>query len=56
MKIVQLFNRQDIEYDNFVKKINNEHKNAWLKTVWYNSIFFLIAELNLNYNWTYSLV
>ena len=39
MKIVQLFNRQDIEYDNFVK-INNEHKNAWLKTVWYNSIFF----------------
>ena len=45
MKIVQLFNRQDIEYDNFVK-INNEHKNAWLKTVWYNSIFFPIAELS----------
>ena len=45
MKIVQLFNRQDIEYDNFVK-INNEHKKAWLKTVWYNSIFFPIAELS----------
>ena len=45
MKIVQLFNRQGIEYDNFVK-INNEHKNAWLKTVWYNSIFFPIAELS----------
>lgn len=45
MKIVQLFNRQKIEYDNFIR-INNEHKNAWLKTVWYNSIFFPIAELS----------
>lgn len=45
MKIVQLFNRQKIEYDNFVK-INEKHKNAWLKTVWYNSIFFPIAELS----------
>ena len=34
-----------IEYDNFVK-INEKHKNAWLKTVWYNSIFFPIAELS----------
>ena len=45
MKIVQLFNRQKIEYDSFVK-INEKHKNAWLKTVWYNSIFFPIAELS----------
>ncbi|RCL67419.1 MAG: ABC transporter ATP-binding protein [Cryomorphaceae bacterium] len=45
MKIVQLFNRQKIEYDNFVR-INKKHKNAWLKTVWYNSIFFPIAELS----------
>jgi len=45
MKIVQLFNRQKIEYENFVK-INEKHKNAWLKTVWYNSIFFPIAELS----------
>ena len=45
MKIVQLFNRQKIEYDNFVG-INKKHKNAWLKTVWYNSIFFPIAELS----------
>ena len=45
MKIVQLFNRQKIEYDNFVQ-INEKHKNAWLKTVWYNSIFFPIAELS----------
>ena len=45
MKIVQLFNREKIEYDNFVK-INVKHKKAWLKTVWYNSIFFPIAELS----------
>ena len=45
MKIVQLFNRLKIEYDNFVQ-INEKHKNAWLKTVWYNSIFFPIAELS----------
>ena len=45
MKIVQLFNREGIEYENF-EKINEKHKKAWLKTVWYNSIFFPIAELS----------
>ena len=45
MKIVQLFNREKIEYYNFVQ-INEKHKKAWLKTVWYNSIFFPIAELS----------
>jgi len=45
MKIVQLFNREKIEYENFIK-INEKHKKAWLKTVWYNSIFFPIAELS----------
>ncbi len=45
MHIVQLFGREKIEYDNFTK-INKEHQNAWLKTVWYNSIFFPIAELS----------
>ncbi len=44
MKIVQLFAREEIEYQKF-KKINTRHKNAWIKTVWYNSIFFPIAEL-----------
>ena len=44
MKILQLFTREDIEYKNF-KVINDRHKNGWLKTVWYNSIFFPIAEL-----------
>ncbi|WP_340076638.1 ABC transporter ATP-binding protein [Leptobacterium sp. I13] len=44
MKIVQLFNREAIEYEKF-KAINEKHKKAWIKTVWYNSIFFPIAEL-----------
>ncbi len=45
MKIVQVFNRQKIEYETFTK-INKKHKEAWLKTVWYNSIFFPLAELS----------
>ena len=44
MKIVQLFSREKIEYQQF-KKINESHRNAWVKTVWYNSIFFPIAEI-----------
>ena len=44
MKIVQLFTREQIESDKF-REINEKHKNAWLKTVWYNSIFFPIAEI-----------
>ena len=43
MKILQLFTREDTEYKNF-KEINERHKKGWLKTVWYNSIFFPIAE------------
>ena len=44
MKIVQLFTREKIEYDAF-KSINNKHKKAWVKAIWYNSIFFPIAEI-----------
>ena len=44
MKIVQLFAREKIEYQNF-KDINRRHRNGWIKTVWYNSVFFPIAEL-----------
>ncbi|MDO1513805.1 ABC transporter ATP-binding protein [Maribacter confluentis] len=44
MKIVQLFTREKIESDKF-RQINEKHKKAWLKTVWYNSIFFPIAEI-----------
>lgn len=44
MKIVQLFNREDIEFDKF-KNINDKHKKAWIKTILYNSIFFPIADI-----------
>lgn len=44
MKIVQLFTREAIESKKF-REINEKHQNAWLKTVWYNSIFFPIAEI-----------
>ncbi|WP_046746040.1 ABC transporter ATP-binding protein [Kordia zhangzhouensis] len=44
MKIVQLFSREETEYQNF-KEINEKHKQGWLKTIWYNSIFFPIPDL-----------
>ena len=45
MSIVQLFGRETVESAAF-KDINDKHRKAWLKTVWYNSIFFPIAELS----------
>lgn len=44
MKIVQLFNRENIEYQNF-KEINQKHKKAYIKAIWYYSVFFPIAEI-----------
>jgi ABC-type multidrug transport system fused ATPase/permease subunit len=44
MKIVQLFTREQIEAEKF-RQINEKHQNAWLKTVWYNSFFFPVAEI-----------
>ncbi len=44
MKIVQLFTREDIEAEKF-SQINDKHNKAWIKTVWYNSIFFPIADI-----------
>ena len=44
MKIVQLFNREDIEFDKF-QEINAKHNKAWIKTILYNSIFFPIADI-----------
>jgi len=44
MKIVQLFTREETEYQKF-KEINNLHRKAWVKNVWYNSIFFPIADI-----------
>lgn len=44
MKIIQLFTREEIEYKKF-RSINEKHKKAWIRTVWYNSIFFPVAEV-----------
>jgi len=44
MKIVQLFSREAIEFDKF-KVINKKHRDAHIRTVWYFSIFFPIAEV-----------
>lgn len=44
MKIVQLFNRENIELEKF-KEINQKHNKAWLKNILYNSIFFPIADI-----------
>lgn len=43
MKILQLFTREETEYKKF-REINARHRKGWLKTVWYNSVFFPIAE------------
>ena len=44
MRIIQLFTREKIEYEKFYS-INEKHKKAWVRTVWYNSIFFPLAEI-----------
>ncbi len=44
MKIVQLFHREEIEFEKF-KNINQKHNKAWIKTILYNSIFFPIADI-----------
>ncbi len=43
MKIVQLFNREEIEAEKF-SIINGKHNHAWIRTILYNSIFFPIAD------------
>ncbi|MBL6663732.1 MAG: ABC transporter ATP-binding protein [Flavobacteriales bacterium] len=44
MYIVQLFNREDIEFEKF-KTINNSHKKAHIRSIWYYSVFFPIVEI-----------
>jgi ATP-binding cassette subfamily B multidrug efflux pump len=44
MQIVQLYNREEIEMDNF-KRINKEHYNANERSVLYYSIFFPVIEV-----------
>jgi ATP-binding cassette subfamily B protein len=44
MSIVQLFNRQDQEFEKF-QEINKGHRQAHVNAVWANSIFFPVVEL-----------
>src|SRR5690606_37479689 len=44
MSIVQIFNREEGEFDKF-KEINREHRKAHLKSVFYNSIYFPVTEI-----------
>jgi len=44
MRIVQLFNREKIEYEKF-KEINEKHKVANIKSIWYYSVFFPAVEI-----------
>lgn len=44
MSIVQIFNREEREFEKF-KDINREHRKAHLKSVFYNSIYFPVAEI-----------
>lgn len=44
MQVVQLFNRQQQEYKNFMD-INEQHKQANVRSVWYYSIFFPVVEI-----------
>lgn len=44
MPIIQVFNRQEAEFEKF-DKINLELKNSLLKTVFYFSLFFPVVEL-----------
>ena len=44
MNLVQIFNREESEFEKF-KKINSKHLNAHLRSVFYYSVFFPIVEI-----------
>lgn len=44
MRIVQLFNRENMEYEKF-KEINQKHKVANIRSIWYYSVFFPVVEI-----------
>ncbi|MCR9082450.1 MAG: ABC transporter transmembrane domain-containing protein, partial [Cyclobacteriaceae bacterium] len=44
MNIVQIFNREEREFDKF-KEINREHRTAHIRSVLYYSIYFPVAEI-----------
>ncbi len=44
MTVIQLFAREEREYDRF-KTINNRHKKAHIRSNWYYSIFFPVVDI-----------
>lgn len=44
MSIVQIFNKEEEEFEKF-KKINAEHRNAHIRSVWAYSVFFPVVEI-----------
>jgi ATP-binding cassette subfamily B protein len=46
MSVVQIFNREDVEFEKF-KSINAKHRDANIDSIWYYSIFFPVVELLL---------
>ncbi|MBS1638293.1 MAG: ABC transporter ATP-binding protein [Bacteroidetes bacterium] len=44
MKIVQVFNREKEEYTRFTK-INEKHRDANIRSIWYYSVFFPVVEI-----------
>jgi ATP-binding cassette subfamily B protein len=44
MMVVQIFNRQEKELEKFTD-INNKHRDANIRSIWYYSIFFPIVEI-----------
>ena len=44
MNVVQIFNREDSEMKKF-KEINERHKQANIRSIWYFSIFFPVIEI-----------
>jgi len=44
INVLQIFNAEEREYEKF-RAINDQHKRAHIRTIWYYSIFFPIVEL-----------
>ena len=44
MNVVQIFNREKSEYDKFIK-INKEHRDANLRSIFYYAVFFPVVEV-----------
>ncbi len=44
MRIIQLFNREEQEYEKF-KVINDKHRKANIRSIWYYSVFFPVVEI-----------